>query len=1568
VAFRFVGSAWKSELDEGFPASDRFYIDFRQQSYPPLSGSPTFTLIAAGDNQPGSHNLTGGHAKCFLDLTDEVTVSVRLLPTGAYNSGNRDEILSWYVDATHFLTLYYDGTNNYYAVQWQDGGTARTLESSTYANDGAYQVWTDVCFAVDLANGTGALYVDRSAEDTSWSGAADTRSTNFPTLEIRAENTNAGPFTINHVRVFPNLEATAAQVSANFSSVLDEEVYFPLNGVAVGRTRCNVTSFVTSYDYSGEAEKEETAAIAANSVSMELLSKNGEFADDQYAAFDAPNSIYNGTSAQRFMTKRCPVIVENWYGNDYEPVFVGRLDTSGFQRTSKPNDVSKVKIKAEDFAAELGEHSQRYTKYFEDKKLSDSTEADSLVHLIGKLASEHTVYNYASNSSFENATIANSWTVSGTGATFTRQAGGLLGSYQGDLAYGSAPCDVTQAITFDGYDDKLNVGETYTFSIYLSSASACGDNISIEEHDASGVNDSTTASWSLSGGDGWQRFDVSHTITDSDSDELRIVVDLDDNVTLSMDCAMLILGSKALNWFVLNDNDGSSGTEAAEDADSDSYDQVGFDADAVNITHGYALVAEEDSAWDHLQQIADATVAYYLGMDQAGTLRYRSPFATGYSDPTPAITISAPMSAVTEISDEQANRIIVRGVEIVKDTGVREVWNAALTGDFNSLGSNFIYDNVLDGGVWPGDQPYWAKYANIVVRTKKTRKWWQWRPRKRTVRTIVRNADETIIGASSLSLLHKETLGLIGLARVPVTFTETTFDTTTRNDAAHIVLTNDTGSAARVLQASIRGKLVRRLAGDSGRLHDKFRDDESIRDDGETAYELDNDYIVTEAQLNQLADYLWKDNRVKKHMYRITLPGERHYINPGEWVTLDFGGAGEAENIDSKCRVVNVRIQRGADDIGKTSILLREVEENWTFSSNSIARYLASGGTYGTLGGRTVTVASSTYSGPADIYCDGTADDSEIQDAVNYCADLSGGTVQLTEGTFNITSTLTVYSNVVLQGQGDNTEISHTGNSDILQFGSSATGARVRDMKIENADTDNYTKQVINWNGASRCIVAGCIFSFAACSGVLIDGDENKLIDCYAEGGKGTSDVDETDSGTAFASSGEQALAKLEDGKAIIAYMNGSGYICVRVVTTDANGDATFGSEQASTETAAVTSRGVSIAALTSTLAVVTWYENTDFDAMVVSLDSSDVATFGAVNTYDSNTGDEPRAVRLSDTKLAIAYWDYTSTRSETIVGTVSGTTISFGSSVAVAASGVRPVIAALTDSLYLISYDVGVSPATRYVVAVSVSGTTPTVGSAVILDSNGSNTGRGDIQRLGTDRFATIWVNATTGTRCVLGSVSGTTITLESTESSVDSGTVAGGLQLSRIDDQHFFAMFHSSGDGYYAFGFMAGNTISWYDAVLFDADYGAYGRDSAYLDGGLIFGIYVEETYANCQYIVLRISVASDSVEVSGDLNIIANNHIVGLASYTQEVGIRVSGDNNKVVSNQIDGDDGSGNNNILIGISVDVGANRTNVSSNNVLNCDGVGIADGGDDTLFDGSNLLYANNGETSVESL
>lgn len=388
MAIKWISSAWQTYLTDTFLQDRRVYVDFRQQVYPEIAGASTYTLIADTDNQPGSHNMTGGYADYMLDLPSTLTLDVYFKPTFAFNVVADQTLWSWYRDATHYLKFYYNATSDKYCLEWYDGTAARTMLSSAYVADLALQVWTRATFSLNLTTGTtagSAFYLAGALVSDTWSGNSDVKASNFPIFSVRNLATAAGAYTINYLRVFPSVTATAAEVTANFSGKKDEEIVWHYNGHPTGHTRCNITSRVQTCDIERTIES-PVGTANPNSCSVLLLSPAGKFADDQYAAFDPANEVYNGTTAQKYMQTRCGLEVETWYGGLFELEFTGRLDDDLFHRSTIVDSVSTVTLNALDAVQDMKRRVRQKFYAYENYAISDpTTESASLLHTVARM-------------------------------------------------------------------------------------------------------------------------------------------------------------------------------------------------------------------------------------------------------------------------------------------------------------------------------------------------------------------------------------------------------------------------------------------------------------------------------------------------------------------------------------------------------------------------------------------------------------------------------------------------------------------------------------------------------------------------------------------------------------------------------------------------------------------------------------------------------------------------------------------------------------------------------------------------------------------------------------------------------------------------------------------------------------------------------------------------------------------------------------------------------------------------------------------------------------------------------
>jgi hypothetical protein len=255
---------------------------------------------------------------------------------------------------------------------------------------------------------------------------------------------------------------------------------------------------------------------------------------------------------------------------------------------------------------------------------------------------------------------------------------------------------------------------TWTVSVWVRSDAAFTGTIRLTPTMA-GTSGGTTESISLSGTEGWTQYTVSHTFT-ADSQYLVMGIEADAG-TLYVSGCTIRLGDLMYNGYVENaDTSSISSFLDTDQIATEDIDYVGIDGEDMDVLHPWVLIKEESSLWDEVKSIGDASVARYLGMDKAGTLRFRS--AISGTDPTALETISSPMSLATSLEAEKANRIVVHGVKIQKSTAqqILWLWTASRVNDDDADEGDIIGVSITSGGYYPaagsGDQ-LWAKYGEV---------------------------------------------------------------------------------------------------------------------------------------------------------------------------------------------------------------------------------------------------------------------------------------------------------------------------------------------------------------------------------------------------------------------------------------------------------------------------------------------------------------------------------------------------------------------------------------------------------------------------------------------------------------------------------------------------------------------------------------------------------------------------------------------------------------------------------------------------------------------------------------
>lgn len=1104
-------------------------------------------------NRPGSHLLVSGTLQYLVPMTESFTLRVMARPRFAFDVGSNQALVQWFVDATHFSRIFYRDTSNQHAFQYEyhDGGTARNLTDDAETADTIHE-WRLFDVAIDLAGGqTGsAFYIDRELIDADFGASPDAFTTQQPIFTINAAN-----YDIAYVELIPNYVATAADVANDYRDVLDERIYWGFNGHALGRARCLLSIEDVSSD--GFGLQRRVMGIkerhVANGLALQMANEAGQYSDDQFAAWAPASKSYNGTAAQAYLQQRPWLWAEVFDGKDVDgsgsvedggnvdSLFFGRIDESRITRTTSTNGYPLVSLSAQDMAAEIKRRTLRDSVAYDGHDLSDTTaESTSLVHKITREATQGRVRNLASNSSFENATITNSWAANG-GGSIARAADPLLGTYALELTNDADGSGFQQVITFTG-DRKLNVGQNYTFTIFVKSATGQDVDVTITEADSGGDNDSTSAvAVTLAGGDGFNRLEVTHQITDATSDRLRISGTADGNVLVSYwDCAMLTETREGLWYFVLNADDGAAGVYDADDAGESTYDTHGFDVDQVDIEHPYKVIPADADLWAELSSLADSCIPQYLGFGQSGELIFRCRLAVGYADPPisdvltddgslgGAITVE---QMVSQMRGQIANRIVVHGPSYLETTREMMVWSARYAGIWDVTASGLITELIANNGFFPVPADYpggiWVAFSLFVGNQgqllsaeenwrKTTRPVYggpprgmspaQWARMQSVAHEPYPTPEEAFPDVDFVAILSpRMTHSSIQSSVTGQHFTQTVFDTTTRPGFARFQFQNASGSSATMIETVILGQPIYRVFGRYGWIHDSLIDEDHIRLNGDMPYTLKTDYLVTLAQINQVADFIWKHHAggrassSAKHIYQPHIHGLLYWVQPGAWYRLDLGAAATAEDVDVDFDAFRLNTDvRG--NFGMTRLDAFEVEKNWTADANAEARYLSSGGQTRWLDSDDVVVAPVGYGGKASSYCDGADDDVQIQAAIDELEDLGGGVVYLVNGNYSTGAAIVLKANVTLQ-MSSGTTITPDGDFDCFQVTGSA-GSEVSGVTIQGGTVDAAnltTAAVLDADFADRLSVFGLklVGGFIGISGD--DCDDISVASCFFE-------------------------------------------------------------------------------------------------------------------------------------------------------------------------------------------------------------------------------------------------------------------------------------------------------------------------------------------------------------------------------------------------------------------------------------------------------------------------------------
>jgi hypothetical protein len=260
-----------------------------------------------------------------------------------------------------------------------------------------------------------------------------------------------------------------------------------------------------------------------------------------------------------------------------------------------------------------------------------------------------------------------------------------------------------------------------------------------------------------------------------------------------------------------------------------------------------------------------------------------------------------------------------------------------------------------------------------------------------------------------------------------------------------------------------------------------------------------------------------------------------------------------------------------------------------------------------------------------------------------------------------------------------------------------------------------------------------------------------------------------------------QIVTVLSPTTCVITYVRGGGssFDIVSTVGTISGTTISWGTPVLFKNNPGTLAEYISIDSLTSTTFVLTWSmtsgDNNGY--AVIGTVSGTTISFGADYEFESDIAYHKSVTAVSSTNFFIAYRN-ASGNGVISTGTVSGTTISFGTKQTYQSGTMYdPEIVKLDDTKAFVAWRYGTSSAKGMVV--TLSGTTCTLGTAATIVSGDNRSPR--VAVLSSDRVMILYYDSGEAGKYSVCNISGTTITpLTSTQFIPSSGTHAGIVSIS--------------------------------------------------------------------------------------------------------------------------------------------------------------------------------------------
>jgi len=333
------------------------------------------------------------------------------------------------------------------------------------------------------------------------------------------------------------------------------------------------------------------------------------------------------------------------------------------------------------------------------------------------------------------------------------------------------------------------------------------------------------------------------------------------------------------------------------------------------------------------------------------------------------------------------------------------------------------------------------------------------------------------------------------------------------------------------------------------------------------------------------------------------------------------------------------------------------------------------------------------------------------------------------------------------------------------------------------------------------------------------------------------------------ASSPYTSVSALDSTHVVAVYQDvGNSSYGTAVVGTVSGTDISFGAESVFNS---ATSSYISVSALDSTHVVAVYRDsgNSNYGTAVVGTVSGTDISFGAESVFNSASSLYTSVSALDSTHVVAVYQDVgNSSYGTAIVGTISGTDISFGAeSVFNSASSPYTSVSALDSTHVVAVYQDGGNSDYGTAVVGTVSGTDISFGSEAVFNSAASY--YTSVSALDSTHVVAVYRdagNSDYGT-AIVGTVSGTDISFGA--ESVFNSALSSYTSVSALDSTHVVAVYQDFGNSSYGtaiVGTISGTDISFGAESVFNSGTSSYTSVSA-LDSTHVVAVYRDDSNSN-------------------------------------------------------------------------------------------------------------------------